>query len=74
MFSIFEERNVMDRGTERIRHALEAIGNPENSFPIIMVGGTNGKSCTSYFISQLLKKTGIRVGTFTSPLTVTLIS
>ena len=67
MFSIFEERNVMDRGTERIRHALEAIGNPENSFPIIMVGGTNGKTCTSYFISQLLKKTGIRVGTFTSP-------
>jgi len=67
MYSIFEEREEMDRGTERIRNVLSATGNPENAFSIIMVGGTNGKTCTSYFISQLLKKTGVRVGTFTSP-------
>jgi len=61
------ERSEIRMGTDRIRSALEKLGKTGNNYPIIMVGGTNGKSSTSYFMAQLLARTGLRVGLFTTP-------
>ena len=37
------------------------------SYPIILVGGTNGKGSTCAFLSTILTNAGYKVGTFTSP-------
>lgn len=54
-------------GLARMQQAVELLGNPENSYPIIHVTGTNGKGSTIAFMRQLFMGHGKRVGTFTSP-------
>lgn len=54
-------------GLERIRFLLDALGNPERSFPTVHVAGTNGKGSTSAMLAAMLRAAGRRVGLFTSP-------
>jgi dihydrofolate synthase/folylpolyglutamate synthase len=57
----------MRPGLERIEALLEAIGNPERSFRIVQVGGTNGKGSVSSMLAATLQAAGWRVGLYTSP-------
>ncbi|MEM1570398.1 MAG: Mur ligase family protein, partial [Candidatus Bathyarchaeia archaeon] len=50
-----------------IRRLLKLIGNPQNSFRSILVGGTNGKGSTATMIASILMEEGFRVGLFTKP-------
>ena len=50
-----------------VEAALELLGRPERSYPVIHVTGTNGKGSTTAMISSLLVELGLRVGTYTSP-------
>lgn len=43
------------------------LGSPARNIPIIHVAGTNGKGSTCFYISQILKEHGLRVGLFISP-------
>ena len=43
------------------------LGNPENNFKTIHVGGTNGKGSTSHMIASVLQEAGYKVGLYTSP-------
>lgn len=52
---------------EKIRQALVEIGEPQTTYPVIHITGTNGKGSTSRMISSLLIAHGLRVGTYTSP-------
>ncbi|MCS7138616.1 MAG: bifunctional folylpolyglutamate synthase/dihydrofolate synthase [Crenarchaeota archaeon] len=54
-------------GLDIIKGFLEELGNPERDYPIILVGGTNGKGSTVATISSILRESGFRVGTFTKP-------
>ncbi|MCX8163285.1 MAG: bifunctional folylpolyglutamate synthase/dihydrofolate synthase [Candidatus Micrarchaeota archaeon] len=54
-------------GLSRIKKVLRLLGNPEKNFKSILIGGTNGKGSTTYFISKILLDQGYRVGTFISP-------
>jgi dihydrofolate synthase/folylpolyglutamate synthase len=54
-------------GIERIAGALELLGNPHRSFPVVHVAGTNGKTTTVRMIGDLLGAHGLFVGTFISP-------
>ena len=54
-------------GLDNIRAALARLGNPQEAFPSILVGGTNGKGSTVAFASQLLRAAGLRVGSTVSP-------
>ena len=45
----------------------EALGNILDKKPIILVSGTNGKSSTIHFLTQLLTQEHIHFGTLTSP-------
>lgn len=46
---------------------LSLLGNPEESFPVIHVAGTNGKGSTSAVIRSVLTAAGYTVGLYTSP-------
>jgi len=45
----------------------ESLGNPQNNYPCIHVGGTNGKGSSSHMIAAILQKAGYMVGLYTSP-------
>lgn len=51
----------------RIEKLLELLGNPEKSFEVIHVGGTNGKGSVVTTIAQVLVDQGYCVGQFISP-------
>lgn len=43
------------------------IGNPQNKFKSIHVGGTNGKGSTSHMLAAVLQTQGYKTGLYTSP-------
>jgi|SRR5262245_7956441 len=57
----------MRPGLERIETLLSAIGNPERSFRIVHIAGTNGKGSVSAMTAAILEAMGWRVGLYTSP-------
>ena len=54
-------------GLGRMQRAVDLLGNPEKTYPIIHVTGTNGKGSTISFMRELFVVHGKKVGTFTSP-------
>ena len=54
-------------GLSRIQRLLDAIGRPQLAFPVIHVGGTNGKGSVVAMLDAVLRCAGFRVGRFTSP-------
>ena len=50
-----------------MRVLLEALGHPENSFPSVLVAGTNGKGSTAATLASILQASGLRTGLYTSP-------
>jgi len=49
------------------RRALELLGDPQRSYPIVHVTGTNGKTSTSRISESILRAYGLRTGLMTSP-------
>jgi len=54
-------------GLESVKSLLESMGNPQNKFKSILVGGTNGKGSNVAMIASILKEAGYKVGIFTKP-------
>lgn len=54
-------------GLERMEVLAKALGNPQLSFPVIHVAGTNGKGSTCAILDTILREHGFRVGLSTSP-------
>ena len=54
-------------GLGRMQRAVDLLGNPEQTYPIIHVTGTNGKGSTIAFMRELFLSHGKKVGIFTSP-------
>lgn len=54
-------------GLENIKNLCEKLGNPQNDYRVIHVGGTNGKGSTSTTIEKVLLENGYKVGKYTSP-------
>ncbi|NNM05518.1 MAG: bifunctional folylpolyglutamate synthase/dihydrofolate synthase [Gemmatimonadetes bacterium] len=54
-------------GLERTENLLEELGNPEDDYPTLHVGGTNGKGSLAAVWAQILKEDGRKVGLYTSP-------
>ena len=52
---------------ERVEAVLDLLGNPERTYRVVHVTGTNGKTSTVRMIERLLAATGMRTGRFTSP-------
>jgi dihydrofolate synthase / folylpolyglutamate synthase len=43
------------------------LGNPQNSFKSIHIGGTNGKGSTSHMLASIMQEAGFKTGLYTSP-------
>ncbi len=57
----------LEPSLDRIRALTELLGDPQASYPVIHVTGTNGKTSTARMIEALLRSFGLRTGLFTSP-------
>ena len=57
----------LEPSLERIRSLTRLLGDPQASYPVIHLTGTNGKTSTSRMIDELLRAIGLRTGRFTSP-------
>jgi dihydrofolate synthase/folylpolyglutamate synthase len=57
----------MTQGLARIEALLAAIGNPERSFRIVHVAGTNGKGSVCAMLAGIFQAAGWRAGLYTSP-------
>lgn len=54
-------------GLETTLRLCEAVGNPQNSFKSIHIGGTNGKGSSSHTLASILQEEGYKTGLYTSP-------
>ncbi|MET0674047.1 MAG: Mur ligase family protein [Microbacterium pygmaeum] len=52
---------------ERTRRVLELLDDPQRTYRVVHVTGTNGKTSTSRIIESLVRAHGLRTGLFTSP-------
>ncbi len=52
---------------ERMGRLVEVLGNPQHAYPVIHVTGTNGKGSVVRMVTELLRATGLSVGTYISP-------
>ncbi len=57
----------LDPSLDRIRALCQLLGDPQASYPVIHLTGTNGKTSTARMIDALLRQLELRTGRFTSP-------
>jgi dihydrofolate synthase / folylpolyglutamate synthase len=70
---IFARRpeHQIDPTLDRIAMLASLLGDPQRSFQVVHVTGTNGKTSMARMIDSLLRERGLRTGRFTSPHLVT---
>lgn len=54
-------------GLDTVSNLSSAFGNPQDHYPTIHVGGTNGKGSTAHTLAAVLMSAGYKVGLYTSP-------
>jgi dihydrofolate synthase/folylpolyglutamate synthase len=52
---------------DRIAALVTVLGDPQKTYPVVHVAGTNGKGSTARMIDALFTRMGLRVGRYTSP-------
>ena len=52
---------------EHMRVLLRALGHPEQTFPSVLIAGTNGKGSTAATLASILRASGLKSGLYTSP-------
>ena len=58
--------STIELGLDRVRRVKDAMGLVP-AFPVITVGGTNGKGSTCAYLEAILGAAGHRTGLYTSP-------
>jgi dihydrofolate synthase / folylpolyglutamate synthase len=61
------ERFGIKLGLDQIRILLKELGEPQESYPSILVAGTNGKGSVSAMMESVLSAHGFQTGLYTSP-------
>ena len=57
----------LDPTLDRIRMLTELLGDPQRTYEVVHLTGTNGKTTTSRMVDSLVRARGLRTGRFTSP-------
>ncbi|TAH32523.1 hypothetical protein EYC59_05800 [Candidatus Saccharibacteria bacterium] len=52
---------------DRMRKLMDLLGNPQDTYKVVHVAGTSGKTSTSYYVAALLGSAGKKVGLTVSP-------
>src|SRR5436309_8144948 len=55
------------RRLESVRRLVEVMGDPQRTYPVVHLTGTNGKGSTARILTALFVAKGLSVGTYTSP-------
>ncbi|MGA2570837.1 MAG: folylpolyglutamate synthase/dihydrofolate synthase family protein [Terracidiphilus sp.] len=50
-----------------VRTQLDGLGNPQQQFRAVLIGGTNGKGSTASTLASILTEAGLRTALYTSP-------
>lgn len=59
--------SIVKYNLDTMQELMQALGNPQESYPVIHVAGTSGKTSTTYYAAALLRAAGKRVGHSVSP-------
>jgi dihydrofolate synthase / folylpolyglutamate synthase len=51
----------------RIAALVDLLGSPQRCYPVLHIAGTNGKTSVARMLDELLSRSGLRVGRYTSP-------
>ncbi|MFT4245018.1 MAG: folylpolyglutamate synthase/dihydrofolate synthase family protein [Micrococcaceae bacterium] len=62
-----QPENKMEPRLEPLRRICDVLGNPQNSYRVIHITGTNGKTSTARMIESLIKEHNLKTGRYTSP-------
>jgi len=54
-------------GIDRMLRLAEALGQPQRSYPVIHIAGTNGKGSVAAMVESMLRASGHHTGLYTSP-------
>jgi dihydrofolate synthase/folylpolyglutamate synthase len=57
----------LDPSLDRIEALMELLGEPQRSYEVVHLTGTNGKTSTSRMVDAIVRARGLRTGRFTSP-------
>lgn len=55
------------KGLHNTQAILEALGHPDRHYPVVLIGGTNGKGSTGSILAHACRAAGLKVGWTTSP-------
>ncbi len=61
------ERFGVKLGLDTMEDVMKIVGNPHHGAKGVHIAGTNGKGSVAAMISSILRKSGYRTGTYTSP-------
>jgi dihydrofolate synthase/folylpolyglutamate synthase len=67
LLSLGHETLAIKLGLSNTERLLEALGNPQTSFPSLQIAGTNGKGSTAVMLEAVACAARIRTGLYTSP-------
>lgn len=59
--------DVVEPTLDRVAQVMDLMGSPQQTFGVVHVTGTNGKTSTTRMIERLLREMGLSTGRFTSP-------
>lgn len=59
--------NDVEPSLDQIAAVMDLLGDPQRSYPVVHLTGTNGKTSTTRMVETLLREMGLRTGRFTSP-------
>ncbi|MEU7481376.1 folylpolyglutamate synthase/dihydrofolate synthase family protein [Lentzea sp. NPDC042327] len=57
----------LEPSLDRIKALAHVLGDPQTSYPVVQLTGTNGKTSTSRMVDALFARIGLRTGRYTSP-------
>ncbi|HSM18686.1 MAG TPA: Mur ligase family protein [Gemmatimonadales bacterium] len=64
---LFPRTTTIKFGLDTTRALLDGLGNPQNQFVSLHIGGTNGKGSVAALVASALREAGWTVGLYTSP-------
>lgn len=60
-------KSAIKPGLDNIIRLCDSLGQPQNKFRSIHIGGTNGKGSSSHMLAAIFQKAGYKTGLYTSP-------
>src|ERR1043165_7380643 len=67
LLSLGHETLAIKLGLRNTELLLAALHNPERSFTVVQIAGTNGKGSTAAMLDSVCRAANIRAGLYTSP-------